>query len=266
LASGPLARLPSPSRRRLRRSVATLDRVCAEVVRRRRTAGVRPEDDDLLAVLLRASSELSDQEIRDELVTLVIAGHETVASALTWTLHLLAGDPIVQKELHAELDDVLSSASAGGPVRAPRWSDLPALPYTRAVVDESLRLYPPAWVITRRSVDADVIDGITVPPGTLILISPWLLHRREQTWSEPSRFDPARFLGADQRRREGYLPFGDGPGVCIGKSFALIEAKVCLAAMVKRLRLELEPGARIEPEPSITLRPRQGMPMRLWRR
>jgi len=274
LANGPLGRLPSPSRRRLRRSVATLDAVCAEVVARRRQQGVGPEDSDLLAVLLRASGELSDTEIRDELVTLVIAGHETVASALTWTLHLLAEHPEVQKEVHAELDEVLAPEtphspvimhdSPLGPSRAPRWTDLPALPYTRAVVDEALRLFPPAWVITRRAVAEDRIDGVTVPPGTLVLISPWLLHRREQSWPDPSRFDPARFLGPSSRRREGYLPFGAGPRLCIGRDFALVEATLVLAALLRDRTVSTPPGA-VAPQVDalVTLRPRTGLPLLL---
>jgi cytochrome P450 len=260
-ASGPLGRLPTPSRRRLRRSVATLDAVCAEVVARRRAQGVSEEDGDLLAVLLRASAGLSDREIRDELVTLVIAGHETVASSLTWTLHLLAGAAPVQKRLQAELDDVL--AGPAGTSRAPGWADLPALVYTRAVVEESLRLYPPAWVISRRAVAADRIDGIAVPAGALLLISPWLLHRREQTWPDPLRFDPARFLGAEQgRRREGYLPFGAGPRLCIGRDFALVEATLVLAALLRDRTVRHPDGAR-EPvvDALVTLRPRGGLPL-----
>ncbi|HST85023.1 MAG TPA: cytochrome P450 [Kineosporiaceae bacterium] len=272
LGNGPLARLPSPSRRRLRRSVATLDDVCAQVVDRRRRRGIQPEDNDVLAVLLRASGELSDREIRDELVTLVIAGHETVASSLTWTLHLLAGAPLVQKQLHAELDEVLSS----GQGRAPRWSDLPALGYTRAVVDESLRLYPPAWVITRRAIAEDRVDGVIVPPGTLLLISPWLLHRREESWPDPLRFDPTRFLGAGEqsRRREGYLPFGAGPRLCIGRDFALVEATLVLAALLRDRTVAHPTGSAGQAgttapiaapavDALVTLRPRGGLPLLL---
>jgi cytochrome P450 len=283
--TGPLARLPSPSRRRLRRAVATLDRVCAEVVQRRRRQGVAAEDTDLLAVLLRAGAELTDREIRDELVTMVIAGHETVASALTWTLHLLAGAPLVQKHLHAELDEVLSTDPGGlahlddpgdlgalgdlggGPAgrtgRAPRWADLPALAYTRAVIDEALRLYPPAWIISRRAIGEDRIDGVTVPAGTLLLVSPWLLHRREETWPDPLRFDPTRFLGTEQRRRrDGYLPFGAGPRLCIGRDFALVEATLMLAALLRDRTVQHPPDA---PDPAVdalvTLRPRGGLPL-----
>lgn len=264
---GVLARARSPlrpSRRRLRRSVAVLDQVCAEIVDRRRRQGIEPGDPDLLAVLLRASgeAELSDQEIRDELVTLVIAGHETVASSLTWTLGLLAGAPVVQAQLHAELDTVL--ATAAGPLRAPRWTDLPALAHARAVIDESLRLYPPAWVISRRALAADRIDSVTVPAGTLLLISPWLLHRREQTWPDPLRFDPARFLGGPAHRREGYLPFGAGPRQCIGRDFALVEATLLLAALLRDRTVERPAGASVpRVDALVTLRPRGGLPLLL---
>jgi cytochrome P450 len=255
-ASGPLGRLPTPSRRRLDRATATLDAVCDDVVRRRRAQGVDGGDVDLLARLLRA--DLDDQEVRNELVTLVIAGHETVASALTWTLYLLAGAPGVQGRLHAELDDVLAG-------RPPAWADLARLTYTRAVIDEALRLYPPAWVITRRALAADDVDGIALPAGTLVLISPWLLHRREPAWPAPLSFDPARFLGdrAETARRRGdYLPFGTGPRLCIGRDFALVEAVLMLAALLRDRTVRRPPGA---PDPRVdalvTLRPRGGLPV-----
>ncbi len=260
LAGGPLGRLPSPSRRRLRRAVATLDQVCAETIARRRATGLDPADGDLLAVLLRAADqgELTAREVRDELVTLVIAGHETVASALTWTLHLLAGAPAVQARLQAELDQVLDG-------REPGWKDLPQLDYTRAVIDESLRLYPPAWVITRRSAGPDRIDQVEVPAGTLILISPWLLHRDPVHWPDPVRFDPDRFLdpGPEQgRRTPGYLPFGAGPRLCVGRDFALVEATLMLAALLRDRTVRRPPGA-VEPrvDALVTLRPRGGLPL-----
>jgi cytochrome P450 len=257
-ANGPLGRLPSPSRRRLRRSVAILDQVGGEVVRRRRALGIGPEDGDLLAVLLRAGTDgqLTDVEIRDELVTLVIAGHETVASSLTWTLHLLAGDAQMQDRLQAELDAVLAG-------RAPDWSDLPALVYTRAVLDESLRLYPPAWLITRRALEEDEVDGVAVPAGTLILISPWLLHRSSKLWADPLHFDPTRFLEPDSaRRRAGYLPFGAGPRLCIGREFALVEATLLLAALLRDQSVRRPPGSSTpRVDALVTLRPRGGLPL-----
>jgi cytochrome P450 len=272
-ARSPLAglvpsRVPTPSRRRLRRAVATLDEVCAQIVRRRREEPARPAapdcpaspeqtGNDVLSALL--GSGLDDREIRDELVTLVIAGHETVASCLVWTLHLLATDQQAQKHLHAELDEVLAG-------RTPGWSDVRALVRTRAVIDESLRLYPPAWVISRRAVGADEIDGVAVPAGTLVLISPWLLHRRAQEWPDPRHFDPDRFLtpSAGSGRRDGYLPFGAGPRLCIGREFARTEATLVLAALL-RDRAVRHPVDAPEPEVDalVTLRPRGGLPLLL---
>jgi cytochrome P450 len=255
LTSGPLGRLPTPSARRLRRAVATLDDVCADLVRRRRARGWGEGDADLLAALLRAP-DLTAAQIRDELVTAVIAGHETVASCLTWTLHLLAGAPQVQERLQAELDQVLAG-------REPRWSDVPDLTYTRAVIDESLRLYPPAWVISRRAEQGDEIDGVTVPAGTLVMISPWLLHRRPQAWPDPERFDPARFLGSGSGRgRTDYLPFGAGPRLCIGRDFALLQTVLLVAALLRDRTVRRPPGS---PAPRVqalvTLRPRGGLPL-----
>lgn len=260
--------LPSPSRRRLARAVATLDRTCRDVVAARRATGLGGDDRDLLALLLRsadADGGLTDREVRDELVTLVIAGHETVASALSWTLLLLADHPEVQRRLHAELDEVLTGR------RPPTWADLPELSYTRAVVDEALRLFPPAWVVTRRAERADTICGICVPAGTLVVISPWLLHRRSGDWVAPLTFDPSRFEGGRSATpRETYLPFGVGPRLCIGRDFALVEAVLALAALLRGHRVSLPvSGAqsrRPRVEASVTLRPRGGLPMVIRRR
>jgi cytochrome P450 len=255
--------LPTPSQRRLRRAVATLDDACLGVVRRRRAAGVREEDDDVLALLLRAADAeggLDEREIRDELVTLVIAGHETVASCLTWTLLLLAQHPDAQDRLAAELDALPTDDRPG-------WGSLPALPYTRAVVDEALRLYPPAWVITRRALDDDVVDGLAIPAGTLVVLSPWLLHRRGKSWPDPLRFDPERFLAAGAGRRPGrgdYLPFGAGPRLCIGRDVALVQAVLILAALLRGRRVERPDGdAPVRVDALVTLRPRGGLPLRL---
>jgi cytochrome P450 len=240
--------LPTPSQRRLRSALRTLDAGCAAVVRRRRAAGVGDEDHDVIALLLRAG--MTDREVRDELVTLVIAGHETVASCLTWTLHLLAAHPGIQDRLAAEL----AERPDGGP-------------YTRTVVDEALRLYPPAWIITRRALAADVVDGVELPAGTLVLVSPWLLHRRATDWPDPERFDPCRFLGpggASGPARGGYLPFGAGPRLCIGRDVALVQAVLILAQLLRTRRvarpLEAPP---VHVDALVTLRPRGGLPLRL---
>ncbi|WP_143448358.1 cytochrome P450 [Kineosporia sp. A_224] len=269
-ASSPLPGwLPTPRRRRLRRAVATLDAVCADLVAQRRACGVGPEDGDVLALLLAAvdageagaDGGLAPREVRDEILTLVIAGHETVASSLTWTLDLLASSPDVQARLHTELDAVLAG-------RAPGWDDVPHLPYTRAVVDEALRLYPPAWVITRRALADDVVSGVAIPAGTLVVLSPWLLHRRPQSWPDPRRFDPGRFLGdAPPSRgpaRGDYVPFGAGPRLCIGRDMAVVESVLVLAGLL-RDRTVTRPAGVAPPsvDALVTLRPRGGLPLRL---
>ena len=202
--------------------------------------------------------------MRDEIVTLVIAGHETVASALAWTLQLLAEHAEVQEQVHAELATVL----AGRPAT---WADLPDLRRTRQVVDEALRLYPPAWVVTRRALGPDVVAGVEVPAGTLVIISPWLLHRRAQAWPDPLRFDPDRFAEPrDSAPRGDYLPFGAGPRLCIGRDFALVEAVLALATVLAEYRLDPVRADAAAPRPQVdalvTLRPRGGLPLRVSRR
>ena len=258
--------LPLPSRRRLARAVAALDETCARVVAARRARGLSA-DDDLLGLLLRSADEhggLTPRQVRDELVTLVIAGHETVASALSWTFALLAEHPDVQAEVQAEVDTVL-----GG--RAATWADVPRLQRTRQVLDESLRLYPPAWVVTRRALAADVVAGVPVPAGTLVIVSPWLLHRRPQAWADPQRFAPDRFREPrDSAPRGDYLPFGAGPRLCIGRDFALVEGVLALATVLAQVRVEppAGPGAPARPDVDalVTLRPHGGLPLRVVRR
>ena len=249
---------PTPSNRRLARARRVLDEVVDSVVSARRAAGVGEADEDLFALLLRSveSGALPPEAVRAELVTMVIAGHETVASALTWTLHLLAEHPEAQERLHAELDAVLAG-------RAPTWADLPALAWTRAVVDEALRLYPPAWVVTRRAEADDVVDGVATPAGTLVIVSPWLLHRREEAWADPERFDPERFTGGRTPPRGAYLPFGAGTRLCIGRDFALVECVLVLAALLRDRGVAPGPGRRPRVEALVTLRPRGGLPLRL---
>jgi cytochrome P450 len=251
---------PTRRRARLRRAVAALDAVSADLVAARRAAAPGPDAADVLALLL-AAPDLAPREVRDEIVTLVIAGHETVASSLTWTLDLLAENGSVQAALHAELDAVLAG-------RAPTRDDVPRLPYTRAVVDEALRLYPPAWVVTRRALADDVVAGVAIPAGTLVILSPWLLHRRPASWPDPLRFDPSRFLGDDAASRGpargDYLPFGAGPRLCIGRETALVEAVLVLAGLLRDRTVTRPPGVqRPAVDALVTLRPRGGLPLRL---
>ncbi len=252
--------LPTPGRARSRHAVAELDRASATVVAQRRDAG-RGEGQDLLGLLLDAVDDgsLEPRGLRDELVTMVIAGHETVASSLSWTVALLAAHPEHQERLHAELDEVL-----GGPDgRDPGWDDLARLPWTRAVVDEALRLYPPAWVLSRRATTSGTVDGVDVPAGTLAVISPWLLHRRAETFADPEAFEPSRFVGA--QRVEGYLPFGTGARMCIGKDFALVESVLLLARWLRDVRL-FATGPVPRPDALVTVRPRGGATLLVRRR
>lgn len=255
---------PTPGQRRLRAARATLDEACAGLVAARRARGEPDADEgDLLGLLLAAqrAGDLDAAAVRDELVTTVIAGHETVASSLVWTLHLLATHPGEQAAVHAELDAVLAG-------RAPTADDLGALRRTRAVVDESLRLYPPAWVVSRRAARDDVVSGVEVPAGTLAVVSPWLLHRRADVHPDPLRFDPGRFLGGGSRAvpSGGYLPFGAGPRLCIGRDFALVEQVLVLAALLRDRAVAPVPGHRVVVDALVTLRPRGGLPLRLHTR
>jgi enediyne biosynthesis protein E7 len=191
-----------------------------------------------------------------------MAGHETTAKALTWTLHVLAGQPEAADAVQAELRLVL-----GG--RLPTAADLPRLGLTRRVIDEAVRLYPPVWLISRRTTKDTELGGYPVPEGTLVCISPWTMHRNPDHWPDPERFDPGRFLpdAVAARPSHAYLPFGGGPRVCIGRAFALTEAALVLATILPRLDLAHVPGSPpVEPEALVTLRPRDGLVMRVQRR
>jgi len=245
---------PTPVNRRMRRAVAELDRVCRDVVAERRARGVQEEHRDLLSLLLAAG--LPDDAVRDELVTMVLAGHETVASALTWTLMLLAEHPDAQDRLRQEVKQAADLGVAG--LRS-------GLPWTRAVVDESLRLFPPGWVVSRRTAGPDVLGGHEVPAGTVAIVSPWLLHRREDAWPGAAEFRPERFLGdVATTARPDYVPFGLGPRLCIGRDYALVELVLILAELLGGHEVRLPEGWRRPPiDAFVTLRPRGGLSLRV---
>ena len=201
---------------------------------------------------------MSRKEVRDHVITMFMAGHETTAMAMTWTWYLLSQHPVEQARLHAELDAVL-----GG--RAPTHDDLTGLPYTRMVIEESMRIYPAVPAIERQALADDVIAGRAVPKGSSVLIVPWVLHRHLKLWKDPGRFDPERFspVQAAARPRFSYLPFGGGKRICIGAAFATAEATVLLATLAQRFSLRLVPGHPVEPQALITLRARHGMKMLL---
>jgi cytochrome P450 len=245
--------MPTPVNRRLRSAGRELDALCHELIDRRRRRARTTHGDDLLG--LRLDGGLSEGEGRDELVPLGGAGHETVAAAISWTLMLLAEDQAAQDRLRAEV------RAHDGPV--PMVATSVAVPWTRAVIDESLRLYPPAWVVSRRSSRADVLSGREVPAGTIAIVSPWLVHRREQSFSQPEQFCPGRFLGGTATTaRSDYVPFGLGPRLCIGRDFALGEMVVVLSELLSGHRVSTPtPWRRPQPQTLVAVHPRGGMPL-----
>jgi cytochrome P450 len=238
-----------------------IDRLIAERVS---DPGSGPKD--LLARLIAARDEqtgggMTAQEVRDHVLTIFMAGHETTAMAMTWTLYLLSQHPAEEAKLHRELDSVL-----GG--RAPTPEDVGRLSYTRMVVEESMRIYPPVPSMEREALADDSLGGRRVAKGSTVIISPWVVHRHLKLWENPGRFDPERFSPENSaaRQRFSYLPFGGGQRICIGAAFATTEAIALLATIAQRFRLRLKPGHKVDPQGLITLRARHGMKMLLTAR
>lgn len=256
-----LDRVPIPSNVRYRRHVALLDRLVARVLERHRAS---PGDrGDLLSMLLAARDEegrsMSDKQLRDELITIFLAGHETTAIALSWTLFLLTRNPEAEERLARELEETLAG-------RVPSVADMPCLRWTEAVVREAMRLYPPAYVIGREALADCEIAGYRVRAGTTIYFSPWVLHRDRRWFDRPEEFRPERWMDGLAARlpKYVYIPFGGGPRICIGERFAMMEMVLVLATIARLWRFELV-GADPVPFPSITLRPEGGVPMRISR-
>ena len=253
-----LEKLPLPPQRRFQRARARLDRVIYRIIEERRQRG--EDRGDLLSMLLFSVDEegdhagMTDEQLRDEAMTLFLAGHETTANALTWAWYLLAQNAEAEKELHAELDRVLE----GG--RPPTAEDLPALRYTEMVVAETMRLYPPAYAIGRLALEDHEVGGYRIPRGSLVLVSQYVMHRDPRFFPEPERFDPTRFApeARSERPQFSYFPFGGGVRRCIGEGFAWTEAVLILAALARRWAMRLAPGHRVEAQPRITLRPGKG--------
>ncbi len=248
-----------PRRKVVRRTLGEFDREIDRLIRSR-SAGA-PAPNDLLARLMAARDEqtgggMTEQEVRDQVITIFMAGHETTAMAMTWTWYLLSQHPAEEAKLHAELDSVLNG-------RIPNSEDLSRLTYTRSVIDESMRLYPPAHIITREALADDVLAGCRVRKGSNVLIAPWVLHRHRKLWENPGRFDPERFRPEciASRPRFAYLPFGGGRRICIGAAFATAEATLLLATLAQCFKMRLAAGHRVEPQGLITLRARHGMKM-----
>src|SRR5215472_9449406 len=255
-------KVPTPQRRRFLLGVRALDKIVYDIIRERRTRGL---GEDFLSDLLRAQdldgSSMSDQQLRDEVMTMLLAGHETTALALSWAWFLLGTYPDAQAKLHAELDKALGD-------RLPTATDFPQLLYTQNVVRESIRLYPPAWVISRRAAENVQVGGYILPAGSNVIVSPWVTHHDERFFADPNRFLPERWSAENENNlaRYAYFPFGGGPRVCIGNNFALMEAAILLAAVGRRFQVSLAPGHAVEPMPSITLRPARGVHVRINRR
>jgi cytochrome P450 len=259
-----LQKLPLPSVRRFEKARDQLDRIVYSLIAERRASG--RDQGDLLSMLLLAQDEddharMTDKQVRDEALTLLIAGHETTANALTWTWYLLSQNPEVEALMHEELDSVLEG-------KLPTFDDVPRLPYTTGVFSESLRLYPPAWGVGRRAIHDYSIDGYTIPAKSILLMSTWVVHRDPRFWPEPEKMDPLRWTPeqADRRPKFAYFPFGGGTRVCIGERFAWAEGVLVLATLAQHWKMRLAPGHPVATQAVITLRPRYGMKMTLERR
>jgi cytochrome P450 len=255
--------LPFPWRGRAlmtRRLLAPFDAAVADLIASR-TSARDGAPKDLLTRLIEARDEETGQgmtakEVRDQVVTIFFAGHETTSLALTWTWYLLSQHPAAEAKLHAELDAVLAG-------RTPRHEDMAALPYTRMVIEEAMRLYPPAHTLSREALADDQVAGHPVRKGTMVTIAPWVIHRHRRLWERPQNFEPERFSPEQSaaRARFAYIPFGAGPRICIGAAFAMMEATLILATLGQRYRPRLAPGQIIEPRALLTLRPRYAMKM-----
>lgn len=259
---------PSRDNRRQQAAMRTLDDLIFQIIASRRTHTAVPSaaGDDLLSMLMEARDEetgegMSDAQLRDEVMTIFLAGHETTAIALGWTWHLLAAHPVVRHRVEQVLDEVLQG-------RRPTIADLPRLGYIEQVVKESMRLYPPAWVVSRRPLTDDVLGGFPIPAGSLVLTSPYVTHRHPDYWPDPERFDPDRFDAAQQVDRPpfAYFPFGGGPRQCIGNTFAMMELVLVVSTIAQRCRLDSTGPHALGQAPAITLRAATPITMRVSQR
>src|SRR6185503_9220852 len=249
--------LPLPANRRFWRALGELETVVYRIIAERRRSG--RDEPDLLSMFLSARDEetgavMTDRQLRDEVMTMLLAGHETTSLALSWTYYLLSRHPEAERSVTDEVDRVIGD-------RRPEFGHVDQLSCTRRVIEESLRLYPPAWGFSRLALGDDQIGGYRVPKGSIVVVIPFVVHRRPKLWPDPERFDPDRFAPEREsaRPRFAYIPFGGGPRGCIGSQFAMMEAQLIAAAIAQRYRIVLVPDQRIRPEPLITLRPAPGI-------
>ncbi|GAB5547353.1 MAG: cytochrome P450 [Sandaracinaceae bacterium] len=255
--------VPTRRNRQYRAASKALDDIVLGIIEQRRRGTERR--DDLLQMLLEAEDEetgerMDDRQLRDEVMTMFLAGHETTANMLTWTLYLLSLAPEHARRARDEAFEVLGDRPATA-------ADCKALQYTKQVLQESMRLRPPVWVVGRSPSEDDVVGGYRIPKGSLVFLSQWITHRHPSFWEDPEGFDPERFAPARVKamHRSQYFPFSAGPRMCIGAGFAMMEGQLLLATMLRRLRFDLAPGHPVEMEPLITLRPKHGMKMTVHR-
>jgi cytochrome P450 len=263
--SNVIERLPLPRMRRSRSARERLDAIIYGLIRERRASG--GDRGDLLSMLLLAQDDedkgrgMSDLQVRDEAMTIFLAGHETTANALMWTWYLLSQAPDAERRLHDEIDRVLGR-------RLPAVADIPSLPFVERVVTESMRLFPPAWIIGRRAIDPYPIDGYVAPARSILIMSQWIVHRDARYYPEPGRFHPDRWTPEFKASipQFAYFPFGGGPRRCIGESFAWMELMLIVATLAQQWRFELVPNHPVVPQPLVTLRAKHGMKMIARRR
>lgn len=253
--------LPVPSNRHFLRMRKQLDQIVHELIAYRRAQGIG--DNDMLDRLLAARDTetgkgMSEIQLRDEIVTLLLAGHETTGTAIAWTLYLLSQHPQIEMQLVAELDSALSGAPATS-------SDLARLPFLKQVMQESLRLYPPIWALARQNTAAMKLGGYRIPAGSYLVIPVYSLHRHPDYWSDAEKFDPGRFAPQREASRHSYcyLPFSAGPRTCIGANMAMLEIQLVLAQVLQRFRVIPVPGHPVEPVAEITFKPRYGLAVRI---
>jgi cytochrome P450 len=251
-------RLPTSAHRRFMLAVQKLDEVIYKLIRERRESG--EDTGDLLSMLLQARDEtdgsgMTDRQLRDEVMTMFLAGQETTALALSWSWYLLMQNPEAEARLHAELDESLEGK------RVPALADLPRLRYTEAVIKESMRLYPPAWGVGRQALADCVIGGQRIPKNAQVFMMSWVVHRDPRFYDAPAEFRPERWMGEELKSlpKFAYFPFGGGPRACIGSAFAQMEAALCLAAIARRFRFIPAPGHQVSLMPAMSLRPRDGI-------
>jgi cytochrome P450 len=250
--------LPKPANRRITAVLDELDSFLYGLINSRRNE--KADRDDILSMLLEARDEeghaMNDRELRDELVTLLVAGLDTTVLALSWACYLLARHPAASEALEAELRTVLDG-------RNPQFEDIPALRYTEAVIKESMRLYPPAWIMVREAIKDCVIGNYPIRKGTTVMLSQWLKHRDPRIYENPDAFQPERWLRGREVPRFAYFPFGGGPRICIGNAFAMMEAPLALGTICRRFRFGCDPSYKVNPWPSLTLQPRAGIHLRV---